>query len=33
MKEKYDFLSIPNPKDSGQTQNLYPQMGPNGTVS
>ena len=32
MKAKYDFLSIPNPKDNGQTQILYPKMVPNGTV-
>lgn len=32
MKAKYDFLSVPNPKDNGQTQILYPKMVSNGTI-
>lgn len=33
MAAKYDFLSIPNPKDGGKTRILYPKLVTNGTVS
>lgn len=33
MKAKYDFLSIPNPKDGGTSQILYPKLVSHGTVT
>lgn len=33
MKAKYDFLSIPSPKDGGKSQILYPKLVSRGTVT